>query len=210
VLFLDELTLYRADVLESLRAPLEEGQVRIARAGGAICYPCRFSLIAAMNPCPCGYSGDTMRACRCSHHALEAYRTRLSGPLLDRFDIQIAMARPSKGDLLGPPQGEPSETVRHRVQAARARQVDRYGSTRTTNASASKRQLEDACRLSSPARAMVGLAVDSLALSGRGIDRILRVARSLADLAGTEDIGEDQIGEAISYRTLDGDMGVGA
>ncbi|CAN5333528.1 YifB family Mg chelatase-like AAA ATPase [soil metagenome] len=210
VLFLDELTLYRADVLESLRAPLEEGQVRIARAGGAICYPCRFSLIAAMNPCPCGYAGNSVRACRCSHHALAVYRARLSGPLLDRFDIQIAMARPSKADLLGPPQGESSEAVRRRVRAARALQVDRYGSARTTNASASKRQLEDACRLSSAARAMVGLAVDSLTLSGRGIDRVLRVARSLADLAGADDIGEEQVGEAISYRTLDGDMGVGA
>lgn len=210
VLFLDELTLYRTDVLESLRAPLEEGQVRIARAGGAVCYPCRFALVAAMNPCPCGYAGDSLRACRCSHHALDVYRTRLSGPLLDRFDIQIAMARPSRGDLLGPPQGESSEVVRRRVKAARALQVDRYGSTRTTNASASKRQLEKAGRLSAPARAMVGLAVDSLALSGRGIDRVLRVARSLADLAGEDDIGEEQVGEAISYRTLDGDMGVGA
>ncbi|MDQ3751543.1 MAG: YifB family Mg chelatase-like AAA ATPase [Actinomycetota bacterium] len=209
VLFLDELTLYRTDVLESLRAPLEEGRVRIARAGGAICYPCRFSLVAAMNPCPCGYAGDSLRTCRCSHHSLEVYRARLSGPLLDRFDIQLAMARPSKGDLLGPPQGESSEVVRRRVEAARVLQADRYDSPRTTNASASKRQLEQACSLAGPARAMIGLAVDSLALSGRGIDRVLRVARTLADLAGSEEVGEEQIGEAISYRTLD-DVGAGA
>ena len=203
VLFLDELTLYRADVLESLRGPLEEGMVRIARAGGTVCYPCRFSLVAAMNPCPCGYAGDALRACRCTHHALEAYRSRLSGPLLDRFDIQIAMARPPKGELLGPPQGESSEAVRRRVEAARALQTTRYGSTRTTNASASKRQIEAACSLAGPARAMLGLAVDSLALSGRGIDRVMRVARSVADLAGSTEIGEEHIGEAISYRTHD-------
>lgn len=210
VLFLDELTLYRTEVLESLRGPLEEGRVRIARAGGAICYPCRFSLIAAMNPCPCGYAGDSLRACRCSRHALDIYGAKLSGPLLDRFDIQISMARPSKGELLGPPRGESSEAVRRRVETARALQVERYGSTRTTNASASKRALEKACRLSAPARALVGLAVDSLALSGRGIDRVLRVARTLADLGGRDDVGEEQVGEAISYRTLDGDSGVAA
>lgn len=101
-------------MLESLRGPLEEGRVRIARAGGAICYPCRFSLIAAMNPCPCGYAGDSLRACRCSRHALDIYGAKLSGPLLDRFDIQISMARPSKGELLGPPRGESSEAVRRR------------------------------------------------------------------------------------------------
>ncbi len=208
VLFLDELALYRADVLESLRAPLEEGQVRIARAGGAICYPCRFSLVAAMNPCPCGYAGDSLRACRCSRHALELYRAKLSGPLLDRFDIATTMARPSREELLGPPRGEPSEVVLGRVEGARALQADRYGSARTTNAAASKRQLERACHLSGPARAMVGLAVDRLALSGRGIDRVLRVARSIADLAGREDIGEEHIGEAISLRT-DGEPGAG-
>ena len=208
VLFLDELTLYRSDVLESLRAPLEEGQVRIVRAGGAICYPCRLSLVAAMNPCACGYAGDSQRPCRCSHHALELYRAKLSGPLLDRFDIATTMARPSKDELLGPPRGEPSEVVLRRVEGARALQADRYGSARITNAAATNGQLDRACRLSASARAMVGLAVDTLALSGRGLDRVLRVARSIADLAGREDIGEEHIGEAISLRT-DGDPGAG-
>ena len=138
MLFLDEISLYRNQVLETLRAPLEEGVIRIARSGGVISFPCRFSLVAAMNPCPCGFSGDHRRACRCSAHQLEIYRTKLSGPLLDRFDIQVGMTRPSREELLGEPEGDSGAVVRAQVEAARRLQSERHGASSTTNASASK------------------------------------------------------------------------
>lgn len=210
VLFLDELALYRTDALESLRSPLEEGVVRIARAGGAITYPCRFSLVGAMNPCPCGYSGDARRDCRCSERNLQSYRSKLSGPLLDRFDIQIGMARPSADELLGAPSGERSEAVRARVEVARATQAERYGSPLVTNSSARRAQLEGGLELSRSASSMIALALESLTLSGRGLDRVRRVARSIADLEGAGPVSDDHVAEAISYRAFDAGSGVAA
>jgi magnesium chelatase family protein len=156
VLFLDEISLYRRDVLESLRGPLEDGVVRIARSGGVISYPCRFSLIGAMNPCPCGFRGDESRPCDCTGPEIQRYRSRLSGPLLDRFDMQVVMTRLTKKELLGPPEGESSATVRARVERARTVQAERYGSSIVTNASASEVNSTPSCTwANTPARTLV-------------------------------------------------------
>jgi magnesium chelatase family protein len=204
VLFLDELILYRREVLDALRAPLEEGVVRIARSGGAISYPCRFSLVAAMNPCGCGFTGDKKRRCRCSARQLGLYRSKLSGPLLDRFDMQIGMSRLGRAELLGTPQGESTETVRHRVERARRVQNDRYRFVAYTNSSAPKSLLESNLRLSPAAGSALGNAVDGLLLTGRGVDRVLRLARTVADLADDEEIREQHVYEALSLRVLEG------
>jgi magnesium chelatase family protein len=201
VLFLDELALYRRDVLEALRGPVEDGIVRIARSGGVISYPCRFSLIAAMNPCPCGHSGDGGILCRCSERELQLYRARLSGPLLDRFDIQVKMLRTKSGELLGERTGESSESIRARVTAARAIQRDRYGSAVTTNASASKNAVERTVHLATGAREMLRTAIDTLSLSGRGLDRVRRIARTIADLQGSAEVADDHFAEALLLRS---------
>ena len=201
ILFLDELTLYRRDVLESLRGPVEDGIVRIARSGGVITYPCRFSLIAAMNPCPCGHSGDDGMLCRCSERELELYRTRLSGPLMDRFDIQVKMLRTRSEDLLGDGDTESSESIRARVAAARTIQRDRYKSAVTTNASAPKAAVERTAHLSPGARDMLRTAIDTLSLSGRGLDRVRRIARTIADLQHCAEVGEDHFAEALLLRS---------
>ena len=203
VLFLDELGLYRRDVLESLRAPVEEGIVRIARSGGVISYPCRFTLVAAMNPCQCGFHGDSRKACRCSDRQLELYRSRISGPLLDRFDIQADMSRVSRAEMLSPSSGDSSDVIRARVDVARQLQSVRYGSSSTTNASASKKALDEAVVPSGSAQAILGAAIDALGLSGRGLDRVKRLARTIADLAIAEEVSDEHVAEALSYRSLD-------
>ena len=197
---MDELALYRRDVLETLRAPLEEGVVRIARSGGVVAYPCRFSLIAAMNPCPCGYYGDSQRACRCSDLQLTAYWSKLSGPLLDRFDMQVTMARLNKGQLLRAPEGEDSTTVRSRVEAARAIQSTRYSSPVITNASKQSGQFDRGIDLTEGARRLVTEAIEPLRLTGRGVDRVVRVARTIADLAQDHSVDEEHVAEALSFR----------
>ena len=210
VLFLDELPLYARSILESLRAPLEDGVVHIARSGGSISFPCRFSLIGAMNPCPCGFRGDATRACRCSVVQLAAHGARLSGPLIDRFDLQMTMGRIGKAELMGPPDGETSEVVRKRVEAARTIQSLRYGTPLETNASASGRLLERTIELHADAPPVLGAAIDALKLSGRGLDRVLRIARTLADLAGSDAVHRDHIEEAIFLRSAVTDGGVAA
>ena len=210
VLFLDELTLYARNVLESLRAPLEDGVVHIARSGGSISFPCNFSLIGAMNPCPCGYRGDATRACRCSVMQLASHAARLSGPLIDRFDLQMTMGRVGKTELMGPADGESSEEVRKRVEAARALQAVRYGTWLETNASAPGRLLEETIDLDPDVRPVLGSAIDALRLSGRGLDRVLRIARTLADLANSEAVRRDHVDEAIFLRSAITDGGVAA
>jgi magnesium chelatase family protein len=204
---LDEIALYRADVLDSLREPLEDGIVRIVRAGGAVTYPCSFSLIAAMNPCPCGYLGDE-RGCTCTYHRLDQYRAKLSGPLMDRFDIEITMARPSRAELLGPPEGEDSTTIRARVEPARAIQAARYAAPTasyqapgTTNASVPKAALDKTASLSPSAAATLGAAVDTLRLSGRAVAGVIRVARTIADLAQRDAVAPEDIEEALALRS---------
>jgi magnesium chelatase family protein len=210
VLFLDEISLYRRDVLESLRGPLEDGVVRIARSGGVISFPCRFSLIAAMNPCPCGFRGDEGRSCSCSGIEISRYRSRLSGPLLDRFDMQVVMTRLTKKELLGPPEGESSATVRGRVESARLMQADRYQSPILTNASAPRCQLDPKLHLEDQAKSDLSAAIDTLSLSGRGVDRLLRVARTVADLEGNETITRNDLLNALSFRLLPTDQEVAA
>jgi len=199
-LFLDELALYRRDVLESLRAPLEDGKVRIARSGAAVEFPCSISLIAAMNPCPCGYLGDSRKECRCNDIQISHYRARLSGPLLDRMDLQAPMERVTGRELLGAPEGESSAEVRERVVAARDAQVARYGDAKVTNASAPLAQLEEHVVLGPSARALLGHAIESDSLSGRGMNRVLRVSRTLADLDGEADVGDAHVAQALGLR----------
>ncbi len=203
VLFMDEMPLFRRDVLESLRAPLEDGVVRIVRSGGAVMFPCRFSLVGAMNPCPCGYLDDRSRTCRCSEHTLRSYRGRISGPLLDRFDIQVPTTRVTGGDLLESPDGETSASIRQRVEAARGVQHTRYGSTSATNASVSKTQLRLRGRFRPSAFPQLQVFVDNGSLTGRGFERVLRIARTIADLQGSDDVDEDHVAEALAFRLND-------
>ncbi|HEV2755910.1 MAG TPA: YifB family Mg chelatase-like AAA ATPase [Actinomycetota bacterium] len=203
VLFMDELPLFRRDVLESLRAPLEDGLVRIGRSGGLLTFPCRFSLIGAMNPCPCGFLGDGKRTCRCSEQALRAYRARVSGPLLDRFDLQIGMQRVRGRDLLETGDGEPSAVVRERVEAARALQRERYGSATATNASVSRTRLRRNGSFDPPALAPLRPYVDAGTLTGRGVERVLRVARTMADLAASPSVTHDHVARALAFRVED-------
>ena len=194
---MDELPLYTRSVLESLRGPVEDGVVRIARSGGVLTYPCRFSLVAAMNPCPCGYLGDVGRSCRCTEMQISNYTGRLSGPLLDRFDLQVTMHRATRTELLGAPEGECSATIAARVEQARAAQLDRHDSPLLTNASVPKSLLDRTMHLTSESLRTLGYAIDALGLSGRGVNRVLRVSRTIADVAGST---ADHLVEAISLR----------
>ncbi|MBW3594484.1 MAG: YifB family Mg chelatase-like AAA ATPase, partial [Actinobacteria bacterium] len=202
-LFMDELSLYRRDVLESLRGPLEDGRVRIARSSGSIEFPCRFSLIAAMNPCPCGYATDERKTCRCSDADVLRYWSRLSGPLLDRIDIQCEVQRLSKHELMGEPAGENSAAICARVETARFAQTLRYGSPLLTNASAPMYQVERSLELDAAARDCLRSFIDVLALSGRGFSRVLRIARTIADLDQSERVKAEHIGDAVCRRLTD-------
>lgn len=201
VLFMDEIPLFRRDALEALRGPLEDGVVRISRGGGTLTYPCRFSLVGAMNPCPCGWARDRIRPCVCSDQALSGYRGRISGPLLDRFDLQLEMSRMTASELLRSPDGEPSSSIRARVEAARAVQRERYGSPTATNASVSRRRLRADGRIDTGAFAPLRAYLDKGALTGRGVDRILRVARTIADLGGQADVDSEHVARALAFRT---------
>jgi magnesium chelatase family protein len=199
VLFLDELPLYRGEVLESLRVPLEAGRVRIARSAGAVTFPAQFSLIAAMNPCPCGYSGDAKRMCSCREYRREAYRSKLSGPFVDRMDLGIMLTRLTRAELIGPPEGETSETIRSRVEDARARQSRRWGAG-ITNASVPAGLFRKELTLTAEAHAELGDVIEGVALTGRGVDRLLRVSRTVADLQLSAKVGAEHLGVALGYR----------
>lgn len=203
VLFLDEIPLFRRDVLDGLRGPLEDGVVRIARSGGLVTFPARFSLVAAMNPCPCGFFGSPERACTCSDAQLRYYRNRISGPLMDRFDIQAPLHRLGRNELLGDPHGDSSEVIRARVKDARAMQAERYGSSLVTNANTARATLDDCVRLSEVNRRVLGDAIDALKLSGRGLDRVRRLARTIADLEGSPEVEEHHVAEALMFRNHD-------
>jgi magnesium chelatase family protein len=200
VLFLDELPEFNRNVLEVLREPVEAGELTISRAGGQADFPARFQLIAAMNPCPCGYHGDPNGDCRCSADRVMSYRGKISGPLLDRIDMHVAVGRPSHETLRHGAAGETSRDVAARVSLARERQLRRAG---TCNARLEGEALERVCSVSDACWELIENAAERFSLSARAHKRILRVARTIADLAGAETITPPQIAEALSLRMMD-------
>jgi magnesium chelatase family protein len=203
VLFLDEFTEFRRDAVEGLRQPLEDGRIVVARAVGAVEFPARFTLVAASNPCPCGYDGDRKRACRCLPGRLEAYRQRLSGPMLDRVDIQLVVPRLTRAELMGSSTGERSATIRERVAVARERQHVRLAGTPwTCNSQMPGAVARREARLTVGAEGALSDAVESMALSGRAFDRAVKVARTVADLAGAARVEHIHIQEALSFRAV--------
>lgn len=204
VLFLDELPEFSRHVLEVLREPMETGWITISRAGRQADFPARFQLVAAMNPCPCGYLGDVRGDCRCSAERVVNYRGRISGPLMDRIDIQLPVRRPAK-EALRPAtgDGEASATVLERVCTSRQRQRKRAG---TCNARLEGNVLEDTCRLTPEGWTLLEKAMDRFALSARAHQRVRRVARTIADLAGSDVISAENVGEALSLRLLTGNV----
>ena len=204
VLFLDELPEFKRSVLEVLRQPLESGDVTISRAAGSFTFPADFQLVAAMNPCPCGHYGSVQRQCRCTSPQIQRYRSRISGPLLDRIDIHIEVNPISEKELMSKPGGESSIPIRERVVKARDIQNERFSGTRTTcNANMPPREIQHYCDLDKACRQLLKIAINELNLSARAYDRILRIARTIADLETVPDIAAHHISEAIQYRSLD-------
>lgn len=204
VLYMDELTLYPRNALESLRGPLEDRQITIIRSMVPVTYPARFSLVASMNPCPCGYLGDPERECRCSIGDIQRYRSRISGPLLDRIDMHVEVPRLTRVQLMTRERGEPSRSVRDRVIDARRKQQERFaGGGIYCNAEMSHSEIEKLCALSPEGEGFLGLAVERLGLSARSYHRALKLARTIADLADSGRIEVEHLAEAVQYRCLD-------
>ena len=204
VLFLDELPEFRKDTLDMLRQPLEDAKVTIARVSGAVSYPAEFMMVCAMNPCKCGWSGDPSGKCTCTEQAIHNYRSRISGPLLDRVDIIIEVPAVNFEDLRERKEAEPSASVKERVNAARRRQNKRFGETSgMCNARMGPGELRHYCKLDEESSALMQQAFEAFGLTARSYDRIVRVARTIADLAGSENITADHIAEAIQYRTVE-------
>jgi magnesium chelatase family protein len=203
VLFLDELAEFPRSALEALRVPLEDGCIRITRSQRSVVFPARFVLVAATNPCPCGHLGDTRNVCGCHPAALQRYSAKLSGPLLDRMDMMVRVDPPPRDELMSGEAGEGSAEMRARVLAVRERQVERFaGTPARCNGELGAAGVRAYCRVRGPARAALSAAHERLGLSVRGHDRVLRVARTLADLAGREEIERGDVVQAVAYREL--------
>ena len=200
VLFLDELPEFRRETLEVMRQPMEDGMVTIARAARTVTFPARFTLAGALNPCPCGYFNDTRRECICSQTQISRYLAKISGPLLDRIDLQVEVAALTSDEISSVEPGEPSSAIRERVEAARQIQRARF---RRCNAEMTSRDLRRHCELDPRSRKLLISAIERLGLSARAYDRILKVSRTIADLAGVERIESGHVAEAVQYRALD-------
>jgi len=203
VLFLDELPEFKKDTLDMMRQPLEDGAVSIVRVSGTVRYPADFMLVCAMNPCKCGYYGDPSGKCTCSEHAVQSYRGKISGPLLDRIDIIVELPPVGFEYMYERKEAEPSASIKKRVNAARQIQVRRYGEDQgMTNANMGPDELRAYCALDSESKEMLRQAYEVFGLTARSYDRILKVARTIADLAGSEEITADHISEAVQYRLV--------
>lgn len=207
VLFLDEFPEFQKSALQVLRQPLEDGFVTISRALTSLTYPAKFNLIAAMNPCPCGYLGDRIKECGCTPNKAQRYRAKISGPLLDRIDIHVDVPRLSRQDLMSSETGEPSVAIQERVQKARDLQRERFSDYKTScNGQIRSRQVKKFCELTDSAREFLENAIEKLGLSARSYDRVLKVARTIADLRESEIIDLVDLAEAVQYRSLDRDL----
>lgn len=200
VLFLDEMAEFGPRLLQVLRQPLETGTVSIARAGGSVSFPADFMLVGAMNPCPCGYSGDNKQVCTCSPAKLGSYQSRISGPLMDRIDFHVGVGRLNRHEILEKSAGESSEVIAKRVALATDRQRDRFAEPLRTNAGMTGAELRRYCRLGRSEEAWLSRVIDSFSLTVRGCDRLLKVARTIADLAQSDDLNIDHLAEAAQYR----------
>ena len=204
VLFLDELPEFSRNALEVLRQPMEDGTVTVSRVAGRATYPSRFMLVAAMNPCPCGYFGHPVKECRCATQAIDRYLQRVSGPLLDRIDLHIEVQPVQYDEISAPAGGESSRVIRERVMAARAFAAQRAGEKEAlVNSALAGERLRADCPLTDSARSLMKTAFEKLGLSARGYDRVLRVSRTIADLDGSEAIDLAHVSEAVQYRNLD-------
>lgn len=205
ILFLDELTEFKRDVLEFLRQPLEDGYVTVSRTRQSVMFPAQFTLVASTNPCPCGYFGDSIQACTCSPRQREQYWAKLSGPLMDRIDLQVAVNRLKPEEITRQPLGEASPPVRERVISGRDRAHTRFKTEPglRCNAQMQSRHLQQWCQMDDASRNLLEGAIRKLGLSARASDRILKVARTIADLAGDENLLPHHVAEAIQYRTID-------